>query len=89
MIDYQALFNIAGSLVAFLGGYWLKTLSETMKDLQDADRKLAEKVSNIEILVAGAYVKREDFDKTLEKISQKLDRIEDKLDGKVDKREAH
>lgn len=88
-MEPQIIINLLAGLVAFFFGWWMKTLSETMKDLQDADRKLAEKVSNIEILVAGAYVKREDFDKALEKISQKLDRIEDKLSDKVDKREAH
>jgi hypothetical protein len=53
--------------------------------LQDGEKKLAEKVSSIEILVAGNYVKRDDFDKSVQAIFHKLDRIEDKLDGKADK----
>lgn len=57
-----------------------------LRDLQKSDTKLAEKVSSIEVLVAGNYVKKEDFDKLGEAIFKKLDRIEDKLSEKVDKR---
>lgn len=84
-MDYQLLFNIAGGLAAFLGGWWMKVLHESVRDLQDADKRLADKVASIEVLVAGNYVKRDDFDKSLEAIFRKLDRIEDKLDGKADK----
>lgn len=84
-MDYQSLFNIAGGIAGFLGGWWMKVLHESVKDLQEQDKKLAEKVSSIEVLVAGNYVKRDDFDKSLEAIFRKLDRIEDKLDGKADK----
>lgn len=67
----------------------MKVLHESVRDLQEADKRLADKVSSIEILVAGNYVKRDDFDKSVQAIFHKLDRIEDKLDGKADKRESH
>lgn len=67
----------------------MKVLHDSVRDLQDADKRLADKVSSIEVLVAGNYVKRDDLDKSVDAIFRKLDRIEDKLDGKVDKREAH
>lgn len=88
-MDYQTLFNIAGGIAGFLGGWWMKVLHDSVRDLQDADKRLADKVSSIEVLVAGNYVKRDDLDKSVDAIFRKLDRIEDKLDGKVDKREAH
>ena len=84
-MDYQALFNIALGIAGFLGGWWMKVLHESVRDLQESDKKLAEKVSQIEVLVAGNYVRRDDFDKSVEAIFRKLDRIEDKLDGKADK----
>lgn len=84
-MDYQALFNIAGGLAAFLGGWWMKVLHESVRDLQDADKRLTDKMSSIEVLVAGNYVRRDDFDKSVQAIFHKLDRIEDKLDGKADK----
>jgi len=81
----QTLFNIAVGLVGALGGWTLKTIWQELKDMQTTDARLAEKVSSIEVLVAGQYVKRDDLEKLSSAIFAKLDRIEDKLDGKVDK----
>jgi CHASE3 domain sensor protein len=63
----------------------LKSLWDAVKDLQNADKQLAEKVNQIEVLVAGEYATREDFKSLSNAIFTKLDRIEDKLDAKVDK----
>jgi len=81
----QTLFNIAVTVIGFLGGWWLKVLWDAVKDLQTADKVLVEKVSSIEILVAGNYMSKQDFDKIAAAIFAKLDKIEDKLDRKVDK----
>jgi len=81
----QTFFNIAVTVSGFLGGWWLKVLWDAVKDLQSADKELAEKVSSIEILVAGQYVKRDDFDRVANAIFAKLDKIMDKLDTKADK----
>ena len=59
-----------------------------LKSLQDADERLATKVQAIEVLVAGQYIKREDFDKTVSALFTKLDRIEEKIDRKVDRAEC-
>ena len=81
----QTFFNIAVAVAGSLGGWWLKVLWDAVKDLQSADKELAEKVSSIEILVAGQYVKRDDFDRFANAIFAKLDKIMDKLDTKADK----
>ena len=81
----QTLFNIAVTVSGFLGGWWLKVMWDAVKDLQSADKVLVEKVSSIEILVAGNYMTKSDFDKIGAAIFAKLDKIEDKLDRKVDK----
>ena len=52
---------------------------------KDSYKELAEKVGNIEVLVAGQYVKREDFTQVTNQLFFKLDKILDKLDTKVDK----
>lgn len=70
-----------GGLIGFL----LNAVWQAVKDLQRADTKLAEKVANIEVLVAGNYVKRDSFDTAVERIFQKLDHIEEKIDKKADK----
>ena len=81
----QTLFNIAVGLVGALGGWILRTIWAEMKAMQATDSKLADKVSSIEILVDGQYVKPDDIQVLSNAIFAKLDRIEDKLDGKVDK----
>ena len=81
----QELFNIVVGVAGALGGWWLKVMWETLKDLQTADKELMDKVSKIEILVAGAYVKREEFDRALNRLFEKLDHIDAKLDSKADK----
>lgn len=84
-MDFQIGFNIAVGLVAFLGGWVMNNLRDSMKALHDADSQLASKVQSIEVLVAGTYVKRDELDKLGQAIFAKLDRIESKLDGKADK----
>jgi hypothetical protein len=81
----QELFKIVVGVAGALGGWWLKVMWETLKDLQTADKELMDKVSKIEILVAGAYVKREEFDRALNRLFEKLDHIDAKLDSKADK----
>jgi hypothetical protein len=70
-----------GALIGFL----LNAVWQAVKDLQVADKDMAEKVGQIEVLVAGNYLRRDDFEHTIEALFKKLDKIEDKLDGKVDK----
>lgn len=82
----QMLFNIALGIASALGGWWMKTMWESLKELQSTDKELASKVASIEVLVAGQYVKRDELDRSLDALFKKLDRIEDKLDGKEDKK---
>ena len=70
-----------GGLVGFL----LKTVWEAVKDLQAADRALTLKVSDMEVLVAGAYIKKDEFNNVATAIFNKLDKIMDKLETKADK----
>jgi len=70
-----------GTLIGFL----LNAVWQAVKDLQNADKVLAEKVGSIEVLVAGAYVKKDEFTQSINALFAKLDKIEDKLDKKADK----
>lgn len=70
-----------GALIGFL----LNAVWQAVKDLQKADATLADKVGKIEVLVAGAYVKRDEFDRALDRLFEKLDHIEMKIDKKADK----
>ena len=84
-MDMQTSFNIAVGLIAFLGGWILNGLRDSMKSLQTSDTELANKVQGIELLVAGSYVKRDDLDKLTTALFAKLDKIDAKLDAKADK----
>ena len=81
----QTVFNIALAITGFLGGWVLKVIWEAVKELQSADKILVEKVASIEILIAGNYMSKQDFDKIAAAIFAKLDKIDDKLDRKADK----
>lgn len=81
----QQLFNIVIGVAGALGGWWMKAMWEGLKDLRKTDHELTQQVNNLQILVAGQYMRREEFDKVGQAIFAKLDRIEDKLDKKVGK----
>ena len=81
----QNVFNIAIGIAGALGGWWMKAMWEAVKDLKNADQELANQVSDLKVLVAGDYVRREMFDRLSDAIFAKLDRIENKLDHKADK----
>jgi len=83
--SFQMFFNIAITLIGFLGGWVLNSLKSSIEALQKADASLTSKVQGIEVLVAGSYVKRDDLDKLSMALFAKLDKIESKLDGKADK----
>lgn len=83
-MDYQILFNMAFTAAGALGGFVINNLWQAMKDLQTADKSLAEKVGGIEVLVAGQYVKRDTFDNKVDALFSKLDQMETKFDSKLD-----
>ena len=81
----QQLFNIVIGVAGALGGWWMKAMWDGLKALQRTDHELTQQVNNLQVLVAGQYMRREEFDKLSQAIFAKLDRIEDKLGNKVDK----
>lgn len=81
----QTLINWMLAGFGGLIGFMLNIVWQSVKDLQKADKELAEKVGSIEILVAGAYVRKDEFTQNVQALFTKLDRIEDKLDKKADK----
>jgi len=85
MIMDQTFINWLLSGVGALIGFLLNAVWQAVKDLQKADKALAERVGEIEVLVAGSYITKTDFTSVTDAIFRKLDRIEDKLDGKADK----
>lgn len=66
-------------------GFLLHAVWQATKDLQKADQELTKRVSEIEVLVAGNYVTRQEFERVADKLFSKLDAIEMKLDKKADR----
>lgn len=81
----QVIFNIIIGVAGSLGGWWMKVMWETIKEAQHANKELVQKVASLEVLIAGDYVKHEQFDRTLNAIFAKLDLIMEKIDRKADK----
>ena len=84
MVDQTLINWIIGGAGALLG-IMLKALLDSVKDLQKADTELTKRVGEIEVLVAGRYVLREDMDRSIAALFSKLDKIDAKLDSKMDK----
>lgn len=84
-MDEQVIFNWIIAAFGTVLGFILKTIWNAVKDLQRADTILVDKVNHIEVLVAGQYVSRYDFDKVMGRLLTKLDTIENKIDMKADK----
>lgn len=81
----QDFLNWAFGILNLILGGFIKAMWDSYKELKKTDSELAEKVNQIEVLVAGTYVKRDDFDRVAHDIFAKLDKISDKLDQKADR----
>lgn len=85
IMDISLAFNVAMTLVSFLGGWLLKSLFDRIRALEDADRKMADAVSAIREALPTYYVRQDAFAKLGDHIFEALRRIEDKIDLKADK----
>ena len=81
----QSTLNWAFGIINICLGVGLKFFFDSLRELRRADNALTEKVNKIEVVVAGEYIKRDEFDKVADIIFVKLDRIFEKLDRKADK----
>jgi len=81
----QSIVNTLITIVAGVFGWVLKVLWDAVKELQRSDKELNAAVNELEVLVAGDYVKREELREEFKRLFVKLDTIEQKLDQKADK----
>lgn len=73
-MDYQVLFNIAVSTVAFFGGWILNRIYSAIDRLDNDVRNLPKD-----------YVSKDDYRIDIQDMNKKLDKIFDLLQNKVDK----
>jgi hypothetical protein len=57
----QGMINTIITLAGGIFGWLLKTLWDSVRMLEKADDMINEKVNRVEVLVAGEYVRREEF----------------------------
>lgn len=74
-MDYQVLFNLAVGIIGVLFGVIIKIMWDSLSNMKRADAELAKDVAQIQILVAGEYVKRDYFERKIDAIFKKLDDI--------------
>lgn len=81
----QTIVNVAITAFGAMIGYIITGIRTSIKELEEADKKQVDRVNRLEVDVASAYVRKQDFDKFEAILFTKLDRIENKIDSKADK----
>lgn len=82
----QVVFNVLITFCAMLGGYVLKSVQMTLAAMLREQKELAAKLQAVELLVAGEYVRKDEFARFADAIFEKLDKIDTKLDHKEDRK---
>ena len=77
-MDWQTLFNFAGSAVLAAIGWWCR-------QIWDSVQALKEDVKSIEIDLPTNYVKKDEIKDRFDRIEALFDKLYEKLDNKVDK----
>ena len=83
-MDIQMLINIAMALTGAMGGAIIKALWDGLTELRISDKLLVDRVHGIETLVAGTYIKRDEFNRGMDLLSDKLDNINNNLNIRFD-----
>lgn len=74
----QSMVNLIITITAGGYGFVIKSMWDSLKNLDT-------QVGNLQVSVAGEYLKREEWKSDMQRLFDKLDAIEEKLDKKVDK----
>lgn len=75
----QTLINWVIGLGGTVIGIFIKSMLDSIKDLQQSDKEITTRVSSVELLVAGTYVKRDEFLEFCRQVTTKLDDIKDEI----------
>jgi hypothetical protein len=84
-MDHQTIYNVLIGLISAMLGWWLNNVWMSINELRRIDKELADKVASIEVLVAGEYVTRDEFNNVMSQVFSKLDRIMDAVSKKADR----
>jgi|TARA_R110000822_G_scaffold127834_1_gene263384 hypothetical protein len=84
MLDQTLLNWLIFTLGAIMSAI-LHTIWGAVKDLRAEDKAISQKLASIQILVAGDYIRKQEFDRVIDRLFVKLDSIEASLVSKQDK----
>ena len=84
-MESQGIFNIAVACAGAFGGFLIRSVLDSIKDLKSADDILHKRVTELTSDIPATYVRRDDFVQHLNRIENTLARIEEKIDEKADK----
>lgn len=82
-------FTAVGALIGFVMNIIWQEIRQLRKDhetLQQEDKLIVERITSVEILVAGDYVKKAEFDIIANKLFDKVDEIKEILHAKEDRK---
>lgn len=77
-METQSLFNIAVVLSGGLGGWLLKMIMDSIKELRSNVRQIEREMNS-------DFVRRNDFERAVDDIKNMLTKIFDRLENKADK----
>lgn len=84
-METQGLFNIVVMCAGAFGGFLIKSILDSVKELKHTDEVLHSRVTELAADLPETYLRRDDFVQHLNRIETTLARIESKLDEKADK----
>lgn len=83
MDNLQVIINFVGALLLFLVSMIARASNSTTNELKATNRKTQEELAAVlkelnqtNVLLAGSYVKKEELERILDLVSDKLDKIE-------------
>ncbi len=79
-MESQVLFNTAFSFILFLLGWFVRIA-------YDATMKMKNDITELERMLTGHYVRKEDYREDIREIKEMLIAINYKMDNKVDKQD--
>jgi hypothetical protein len=84
MFDQVLLNWLVFTLGAIMSAI-LHTIWGAVKDLRAEDKVITQRVASMHILVAGDYIRKQEFDRVIDRLFVKLDSIEASLVSKQDR----
>ena len=89
---FQLFVNVVFTLITFLGGWVLKIVFSSIKDIKeeaellregrrDDYRELSERLHHVALSMPEKFVSKDDFNTFSERMIDRFDRLDEKIDG--------